>query len=101
MKIGADGYLQAINPEWGFFGVAPGTSRKTNPNVMDALKSNTIFTNTGVTAENEPWWEGIGGEPPAGLGEGGGARRGAAKGRGGHAEVGYTGRAPRTPRSSP
>src|ERR1700719_2186292 len=67
MKIGADGYLHAINPESGFFGVAPGTSRKTNPNVMDAVKSNTIFTNTGVTPENEPWWEGIGGEPPAGL----------------------------------
>src|SRR5258708_6743968 len=67
MKIGADGYLHAINPESGFFGVAPGTSRKTNPNVMDALTRNTIFTNTGVTAENEPWWEGIGGEPPAGL----------------------------------
>jgi phosphoenolpyruvate carboxykinase (GTP) len=67
MKIGADGYLHAINPEAGFFGVAPGTSRKTNPNVMDALNHDTIFTNTGVTAENEPWWEGIGGEPPAGL----------------------------------
>src|SRR5246500_1913738 len=67
MKIGADGYLHAINPESGFFGVAPGTGRKTNPNVMDALTHDTIFTNTGVTAENEPWWEGIGSEPPAGL----------------------------------
>jgi phosphoenolpyruvate carboxykinase (GTP) len=67
MKIGADGYLHAINPEAGFFGVAPGTGRKTNPNVMDALRHDTIFTNTGLTAENEPWWEGIGSEPPAGL----------------------------------
>jgi phosphoenolpyruvate carboxykinase (GTP) len=67
MKIGADGYLHAINPESGFFGVAPGTGRKTNPNVMEALTHDTIFTNTGLTPENEPWWEGIGGEPPAGL----------------------------------
>ena len=67
MKIGADGYLHAINPEAGFFGVAPGTGQKTNPNVMDALKSNTIFTNTGLTPANEPWWEGIGSEPPEGL----------------------------------
>ncbi len=67
MKIGADGYLHAINPEAGFFGVAPGTGQATNPNVMEAIRRNTIFTNTGLTADNEPWWEGIGGTPPAGL----------------------------------
>ena len=67
MKIGADGYLRAINPEAGFFGVAPGTGRDTNPNVMEAIHRNTIFTNVAVTPEGEPWWEGIGGAPPAGL----------------------------------
>ena len=67
MQIGANGYLHAINPEAGFFGVAPGTGMRTNPNVMRALNRNTIFTNVGVTANDEPWWEGIGGDPPAGL----------------------------------
>jgi phosphoenolpyruvate carboxykinase (GTP) len=67
MKIGADGYLHAINPESGFFGVAPGTGYNTNPNVMDAIHRNTIFTNVAVTPKSEPWWEGIGEAPPAGV----------------------------------
>ena len=67
MKIAGDGYLHAINPEAGFFGVAPGTGMLTNPNVMGALHSNTIFTNVGMTPDGEPWWEGIGSAPPAGL----------------------------------
>jgi phosphoenolpyruvate carboxykinase (GTP) len=67
MKIGDDGYLHAINPEAGFFGVAPGTGMTTNRNVMDALRKNTIFTNVAMTAEREPWWEGIGGPAPSGL----------------------------------
>jgi phosphoenolpyruvate carboxykinase (GTP) len=67
MKIGADGYLHAINPEAGFFGVAPGTGQATNPNVMGAIHRNSIFTNTALTPDREPWWEGIGGPPPAGL----------------------------------
>ncbi len=67
MKIGDDGYLHAINPEAGFFGVAPGTGMLTNPNVMGALRKNTLFTNVAMTSEREPWWEGIGSHPPAGL----------------------------------
>jgi phosphoenolpyruvate carboxykinase (GTP) len=67
MHIGPDGTLRAINPEAGFFGVAPGTNGKTNPNVMDAIHHDTIFTNVAMTESREPWWEGMDSTPPAGL----------------------------------
>jgi phosphoenolpyruvate carboxykinase (GTP) len=64
LRVGEDGRLWAVNPEAGFFGVAPGTNSKSNPNALATVQKNTIFTNVLLTPEKTVWWEGLDGEPP-------------------------------------
>ena len=101
MQIGADGYLRAINPEAGFFGVAPGTGKHTNPNVMAAIRKNSLFTNVALTPEREPWWEGIESDPPAGMIDWKGKKWDPSQGPAAHPNSRYTVPAQQAPSISP
>jgi phosphoenolpyruvate carboxykinase (GTP) len=101
MKIGEDGYLHAINPEAGFFGVAPGTGLKTNPNVMSALTRKTLFTNVALTADRQPWWEGFNDAPPSEMINWKGGRWDSSKGPAAHPNARYTVPAKQSPSISP
>jgi phosphoenolpyruvate carboxykinase (GTP) len=101
MHIAPDGTLRAINPEAGFFGVAPGTNATTNPNVRAALHHDSIFTNTAMTESREPWWEGIDGPPHEGLINWKGERWTPGSGPAAHPNARYTVRADQSPSISP
>jgi phosphoenolpyruvate carboxykinase (GTP) len=102
MHVAKDGTLRAVNAEAGFFGVAPGTNTKTNPNMMTAFHHDTIFTNTAMTAvSREPWWEGIGTEPHEDLIDWKGQKWTPSSGPAAHPNSRYTVAANQSPSISP
>jgi phosphoenolpyruvate carboxykinase (GTP) len=102
MHVAKDGTLRAVNAEAGFFGVAPGTNIKTNPNMMTAFHHDTIFTNTAMTAvSREPWWEGIGTEPHEDLIDWKGEKWSPSSGPAAHPNSRYTVAANQSPSISP
>ncbi|MEQ8661131.1 MAG: phosphoenolpyruvate carboxykinase (GTP), partial [Gammaproteobacteria bacterium] len=101
MHLAEDGQLWAINPEAGFFGVAPGTSLKTNPNCMNTLGRNAIYTNVATTPDLQPWWEGIDGEQPASLTDWQGRPHDPANGPAAHPNARFTVAASQCPSYSP
>ena len=101
MHVADDGTLRAINPEAGFFGVAPGTNATTNPNVRAALHHDSIFTNTAMTGAREPWWEGMNGPAHEGLINWRGEPWTRESGPAAHPNARYTVRANQSPSISP
>jgi phosphoenolpyruvate carboxykinase (GTP) len=101
MHVDSEGTLRAINPEAGFFGVAPGTNQKTNANVMLAANRNTVFTNVALTPSGEPWWEGLDGAAPAGLIDWKGKSWAPSNGPAAHPNSRYTVPAAQSPSISP
>jgi phosphoenolpyruvate carboxykinase (GTP) len=101
MHVSSDGTLRAINPEAGFFGVAPGTNATTNPNVRTALHHDSIFTNTAMTEAREPWWEGMNGAAYEGLINWRGEHWTRESGPAAHPNARYTVRANQSPSISP